>query len=158
MIRVAGIVAVLALVAISAVNAIAGSRSRQAAAEPRSLGHGVYLCITGVHVEPARDTGGLIETHITLSNYGATPLKIDYLTFSLSGAAGERSLALLPSELNELVTSPLSLREGLLPRGGLATRISTSALLRTTRAQLISESISRPQTARSFRVRFCHWS
>ncbi|HEX3903856.1 MAG TPA: hypothetical protein VH853_13530 [Polyangia bacterium] len=117
MIRALGIATVLTLVAISTVNAIAGSRSRQGAAAPRALGRGVSLAIDEVHREPAGETEGLIETHITLSNDGATALKIDYLTFSLSCAAGGRSLALLPSELKRRVASPLLLREGVLPRG-----------------------------------------
>ena len=117
MIRALSIAAVLALVAVSTVNAIAGSRSQQATAAPRPLGGGVTLSIDEVHVEPARAIDSLIETRITLSNHGARPLRIDYLTFSLSSTAGGRSLALLPSELKGRVASPVSLREGPLASG-----------------------------------------
>jgi hypothetical protein len=116
-IRHLGVAAVLTLVAVSAVNAIAGSRSRQAAAAPRPLGRGVLLSIDESHVEPAGETGGLVETHVTLVNHSTEALKIDYLTFSLSGAGGVRSLALLPSELSGRVAPRLLLREGVLPRG-----------------------------------------
>ena len=117
MIRALSIAAVLTLVAVSTVNAIAGSRSHQAAAAPKSLGGGVTLSIDEAHIEPARAIDSLIETRITLSNHGAAPLRIDYLTFSLSSAAGGRSLALLPSKLKGRVASPVSLREGPLGRG-----------------------------------------
>jgi hypothetical protein len=116
MTRIGRIAGVLTLLGISAHNAIAGSRSHRAAVE-RALGHGVSLSIDESHVERAPRAEGLIETRLTLSNYGAMPLKIDYFTFSLSGAAGERSLALLPSELHGQVASPILLRGGVLPAG-----------------------------------------
>ena len=118
MIRVASIATVLVLVAVSTVNAIAGARSHQGAARaPRALGQGVFLSIDESHVERAPAVDGLIETQVTLSNHGAKSLKVDYLTFSLSDAAGARSLALLPSELYGRVAPPLLLREGVLASG-----------------------------------------
>ena len=118
MIRLASIVTVLELVVVSAFNAIAGSRSNQGAATgPRALGQGVFLSVDEVHVERALTTDGLIETRVTLSNQGSIPLKVDYLTFSLSDAAGARSLALLPSELYGQAASPLLFREGALASG-----------------------------------------
>jgi hypothetical protein len=117
-IRIASVATVLGLVAVSTVHAIAGARSHQGAATgPRALGQGVYLSIDESHVERAPATEGLIETQVTLSNQGARPLRIDYLTFSLSDAAGARSLALLPSELSGQVAPPLLLREGVLASG-----------------------------------------
>ena len=76
----------------------------------------MFLSVDRTHVEqPATD--GLIETQVTLSNHGATPFKVDYLTFSLSDAAGAQSLALLPSELYGRPAPPLLLREGVLASG-----------------------------------------
>lgn len=69
---------------------------------------------TSFTLNVSEEADPLIEMQVTLSNYGATPLKIDYLTFSLSGAAGERSLALLPCELNGQVASVSPLRVGVL--------------------------------------------
>jgi hypothetical protein len=113
-VRVAGIVAVLTLATLSGADALARSHSHQ---EARALGRGVFLSIDESHVEPAHEVDGLIAVHVTLSNHGSTPLKVDYLTFSLSSAAGARSLALLPSELNGQVAPSLLLHEGVLAKG-----------------------------------------
>jgi hypothetical protein len=117
-IRIAGVVTVLVLVVVSTLNAIGASRSHPGVATgPRALGQGVFLSIDEAHVERAPATDGLIETQVTLANHGATSLKIDSLTFSLSDTAGGRSLALLPSELYGRAAPPLLLREGVLESG-----------------------------------------
>lgn len=131
MIRIGTIVAVLTLVTISAVHAIASSRSRKVVGH-RSLGRGISLSIENVHVGPAGDVPRPIELQVTLDNYGETPLKIDYGTFSLSGAASERSLALLPAELNGRVTPPFLVSRRILAKG------------ETLAAVLYFRSLSRP--------------
>ena len=115
MVRVASILAVMTLVSVTGGDALARSRSHQAAA--RALGNGVFLSIDEHHVEPAHEADGLIAVHVTLSNNGSMPVKLDYLTFSLSSSAGGRSLALLPSELNGQVEPSLLLHEGVLAKG-----------------------------------------
>jgi hypothetical protein len=116
-IRIAGILAVLTLVGVSAFNAIAGTRSHQVSTGTRALGHGMFLSVDESHIERAGQTDGLIEAQVTLSNRDANPFNTDHLTFSLSDAAGDRSLALLPSELYGHVASPHLLREGVLVSG-----------------------------------------
>jgi hypothetical protein len=115
--RIGIIVAVLTLMAISAVNAIASSRSRQAVSCHRSIGSGVSLSIDNVHREPIGDADSPIELQVTLNNYGDAPLKIDYATFSLSGAAGERSVALLPAELHGQAAPPFLMSRYILAKG-----------------------------------------
>ena len=94
MIRIAlvlslGCIAVLARAALRS-----GGSSRQ----PLSLGAGVTLSIEPVK-RPRTPSSDLVPLPVTLTNHGSGAIRVRYRDFSLTDGAGQRSLALLPSEL-----------------------------------------------------------
>jgi hypothetical protein len=108
-----------------AVLARAALRSGGETAQPLtlSLGAGVTLSIERVK-RPRTATSDVVPLPVTLANHGAGPIEVRYRDFSLTDGAGQRSLALLPSELRfEKVTSPL------LPEGAIASGQSRSGNL-----------------------------
>ena len=119
MIRIAlvlslGCIAVLARAALRS-----GAESRP----PLSLGAGVTLSIGQVK-PPRSKTSDVVPLPVTLANHGSSAIEVRYRDFSLTDGAGQRSLALLPSELRyQKVSSPL------LPEGAIASGQSRSGSL-----------------------------
>jgi len=117
MIRIAlvlslGCVAVLARAALDA-----GPRG------PLALGAGVTLSIAPLNHPPAA-TSDVLPLPVTLTNHGARAIRVRYRDFALTDGAGQRSMALLPSELRgEKVPAPL------LPEGSIASGQSSSGSL-----------------------------
>ena len=104
-----------------AILARAALRSGAAATpQPFSLGAGVTLDIA--EVKRARTaTSDIVPLPVTLTNHGPGPIRVKYRDFSLTDSAGQRSMALLPSELLlDKVSSPL-LPEGSIARGQRST-------------------------------------
>jgi hypothetical protein len=117
-----GIALVLSLGCI-AVLARAALRSGSDPRHPLALGAGVTLSIE--HVKRARSaTSDVVPLPVTLTNHGSGPIRVRYRDFSLIDGAGQRSLALLPSELRfQKVSSPP------LPEGAIASGQSSSGSL-----------------------------
>ena len=106
-----------------AVLARAALRSGADARQPLSLGAGVTLSIEPVK-RPRTATTDVVPLPVTLSNHGSGAIRVRYRDFSLTDGAGQRSLALLPSELrDQKVSSPL------LPEGSIASGQSRSGSL-----------------------------
>jgi hypothetical protein len=90
---------------------------------PLSLGAGVTLSIERVKL-PRTATSDLVPLPVRLTNHGSGAIRVRYRDFSLTDGAGQRSLALLPSELRyQKVSSPL------LPEGAIASGQSSSGNL-----------------------------
>jgi hypothetical protein len=106
-----------------AVLARAALRSGGAFRQPVFLGAGVTLS-----VEPMKQTraatSDVVPLSVTLSNHGRGTIRVKYCDFSLTDGVGQRSLALLPSELLfEKPSSPL------LPEGALLSGQSSAGSL-----------------------------
>ncbi len=118
MIRIAFVVSLgcVAVLARAALRSGAGPRG------PLSLGAGVTLSIA--QVKRAGTTSDVVPLPVTLTNHGSGTIRVRYRDFSLTDGAGQRSLALLPSELRfERVSAPL------LPEGAIASGQSRSGSL-----------------------------
>jgi hypothetical protein len=106
-----------------AVLARAAMRSGGAARQPLSIGAGVTLSIAPVK-RPRTATSDLLPLPVTLTNHGSGTIRVSYRDFSLTDNAGQRSMALLPSELLfEKVSAPL------LPEGAIASGQSRTGSL-----------------------------
>ena len=117
-----GIAFVLSLGCI-AVLARAALRSGGATPQPFILGAGITLSIAKVK-QPRTATSDVVPLPVTLANHGSGTIRVKYRDFSLTDGAGQRSMALLPSELLfERVSSPL------LPEGALVSGQSSSGSL-----------------------------
>jgi hypothetical protein len=109
-----GIALVLSVGCI-AVLARAALRSGAGTRQPFALGAGVTLSIESVNGRVA--SSDVVPLPVTLTNHGSATIRVKYRDFSLTDGAGQRSLALLPSELRfEKVSSPL-LHEGAIASG-----------------------------------------
>lgn len=118
MIRIALVVSLgcVAVLARAALRAGAGPRG------PLALGAGVTLSIAPVKHPPAATD--VLPLPVTLTNHGARTIRVRYRDFALTDGAGQRSMALLPSELRvEKVSAPL------LPEGAIASGQSSSGNL-----------------------------
>jgi hypothetical protein len=116
-----GIAFVLSLGCI-AVLARAALRSGPRTSQPFALGAGVTLSIAKGNERAA--SSDVVPLPVTLTNHGSGTIRVKYRDFSLTDGAGQRSLALLPSELRfEKVSSPL------LPEGAIASGQSSSGNL-----------------------------
>ena len=116
-------IAFLLSVGCIAVLARAALRSGAATRQPFSLGAGVTLSIAEVK-QPRGATSNVVPLPVTLANHGAGTIRVKYRDFSLTDGAGQRSMALLPSELLfEKVSAPL------LPEGAIASGQSRSGSL-----------------------------
>jgi hypothetical protein len=112
----------VACLAVSAVDATAGSRSQSvhrlsAPSPPTFVGPGVTLAIDDVVAEAAAYEPGLIAVSLTLANSSGIALNLHYRDFGLAAGADERYPALLPAELDPTPRSEMSLREGVLRSG-----------------------------------------
>ena len=106
-----------------AILARAALRSGAAPRQPFSLGAGVTLSIEQIK-RPRTATSDVVPLPVTLANHGAGTIRVKYRDFSLTDGAGQRSLALLPSELLfEKVSAPL------LPEGAIVSGQSSSGSL-----------------------------
>jgi len=106
-----------------AVLARAALRSGAETRQPLALGAGVTLSIAQVK-PPRSKTSDVVPLPVTLANHGSGAIEVRYRDFSLTDGAGQRSLALLPSELrDQKVSSPL------LPEGAIASGQSRSGSL-----------------------------
>jgi len=84
---------------------------------------GVTLSIEPVK-RPRTPSSDVVPLPVTLTNHGSGVIRVRYRDFSLTDGAGQRSLALLPSELrDQKVSSPL------LPEGSIASGQSRSGSL-----------------------------
>jgi hypothetical protein len=95
--------------------------------QPLALGAGVTLSIQQVK-RPRTATSDVVPLPVTLTNHGSGAIQVKYRDFSLTDGAGQRSMALLPSELRfAKVSAPAS--SSLLPEGALASGRSSSGSL-----------------------------
>ena len=98
-----------------AVLARASLRSGASPRQPLALGAGVTLSIEPLK-RPRTASSDVVPLPVTLTNHGSSAIQVRYRDFSLTDGAGQRSLALLPSELRDQKVSPL-LPEGAIPSG-----------------------------------------
>lgn len=119
MIRVALVLSVGCIAVLARAALRSGGERRQ----PLALGAGVTLSVEQVK-RPRTATSDVIPLPVTLTNHGSGAIQVRYRDFSLTDGAGQRSLALLPSELRfQKISSPL------LPEGAIASGQSSSGNL-----------------------------
>lgn len=128
MTKVLGVL-VAACLAVCAVDAAAGPRSRSVQRvstqlPPTFVGPGVTLAIHEVTEDVTAGEAGVLAVSVTLANIGGVPLNLRFRDFVVSADGDERYPALLPSELGATPPSEVMLREGVLGTGE-----STSAVL-----------------------------
>lgn len=88
--------------------------ARPPLSQPRFLGPGVTFSMGSLTSPP--HGSNIVSLDVTVSNQGSGAINLKYCDFSLSDGAGQRSMALLPTELTGKRTGRL-LQEGLLPSG-----------------------------------------
>ena len=93
-----GIAFVLSLGCIAVLARAASALRRATRRQPLALGAGVTLSIEQVK-QPRTATSDVVPLPVTLANHGSGAIRVRYRDFSLTDGAGQRSLALLPSEL-----------------------------------------------------------
>jgi hypothetical protein len=108
---VAGIV-----LAVSLGFAAAIARADAAPPQPVPLGAGATLSITPFK-RPRSATTELVALPVTIANHGAGTIRLKYRQFLLTDGAGQKSMALLPSELQFEKTSARPLAEGTVSSG-----------------------------------------
>ena len=91
--------------------------------QPIPLGAGVTLSIAPLK-RPRSSTTELVPVPVTIANHGAGTIRMKYRQFALTDSVGQKSMALLPSELQfEKISSPP------LPEGTLSSEKSRSGVL-----------------------------
>ena len=119
MIRIAFVLSLACIAVLARASLRSGASTRQ----PLGLGAGVTLSIEPVK-QPRTPSSDVVPLPVTLTNHGSGAIRVRYRDFSLTDGAGQRSLALLPSELRyQKVSSPL------LPEGAIASGQSRSGSL-----------------------------
>jgi len=119
MIRIAFVLSLACVAVLAQASLRSGANTRQ----PLLLGAGVTLSIEPVK-QPRTPSSDVVPLPVTLTNHGSGAIRVRYRDFSLTDGAGQRSLALLPSELRyQKVSSPL------LPEGAIASGQSRSGSL-----------------------------
>lgn len=92
------------------------ARADAAPPQPVSLGAGVTLSIAPLQ-RPRSEGSDLVPLPVTIANHGPGTIRIKYRHFLLMDGVGQKSLALLPSELLFEKTSSRPLPEGTLSSG-----------------------------------------
>ena len=108
---VTGVVLAVSLGFVAAV-----ARADAAPPQPVSLGAGVTLSIAPLQ-RPRSAASDLVPLPVTIANHGPGTIRIRYRHFLLTDSAGQKSMALLPSELLFEKTSSRPLPEGTLSSG-----------------------------------------
>jgi hypothetical protein len=104
----------LAAVSLAGAAVFAQGGGRPSLSQPRFLGPGVTLSMGGLKNPPKGSN--IVSLDVTVANQGNGPIKLRYCDFSLADGAGQRSMALLPTELDGKRSGRL-LQEGVLPGG-----------------------------------------
>jgi len=105
----------LAILGLAGVAVLARAAVRPPLEQPRFLGPGVTLTMAELKGPPPGSN--VVALEVTVTNHGQGPIRLKYADFSISDDAGERSMALLPSELASETHATPPLREGVLPSG-----------------------------------------
>jgi hypothetical protein len=92
------------------------ARGGTAPPQPVSLGAGVTMSIAPL-VRPRSAASDLVSLPVTITNHGPGTIRVKYRHFFLADSAGQKSMALLPSELLFEKTSSRPLPEGTLSGG-----------------------------------------
>jgi hypothetical protein len=118
-IRIAFVLSLGCIAVLARASLLSGASTPQ----PLALGAGVTLSIEPVK-RPRTPGSDVVPLPVTLTNHGSAVIRVRYRDFSLTDGAGQRSLALLPSELRyQKVSAPL------LPEGAIAGGQSRSGSL-----------------------------
>ena len=102
------------VVSLALIAAIA--RADVAPPQPVPLGAGVTLSIASL-ARPRSAASDLASLPVTIANHGPGTIRIKYRHFFLTDSVGQKSMALLPSELLFEKTSARTLAEGTLSSG-----------------------------------------
>jgi len=92
------------------------ARADAAPPQPVPLGAGVTLSFAPFK-RPRAATTELVPLPVTIANHGAGTIRVKYRHFMLTDGAGQKSMALLPSELQFEKISARPLSEGTLSSG-----------------------------------------